>query len=53
MKSDAADVDKSVLNQSCGHLNSPDSLLRDLVTGGISGEGVNVHENESVRCKPM
>ena len=25
----------------------------DLVTGGMTGEGVNVHENESVRCKPM
>ncbi len=44
---------RSVLNQSCGHPNSPDYLLRDLVTGGITGEGVNVHENESVRCKPM
>ena len=44
---------RSVPNQSCGHLNSPDSPLRDLVTGGMTGEGVNVHENESVRCKPM
>ena len=42
-----------VLNQSCRHLNSPDSPLRDLVTGGITGEGVNEHEHESVRCKPM
>ena len=40
---------RSVLNQSCRHLTSPDSSLRDLVTGGITGEGVNVNENESVR----
>ena len=46
MKSNAADLDKI-------SSNSPDSLLRDLVTGGITGEGVNVHENESVRWKPM
>ena len=44
---------RSVTNRSCGHLNSPDSSIRDLVTGGMTGEGVNVHENESIRCKPM
>ena len=29
------------------------SSLRDLVTGGMTGERVNVHENESVRCKSV
>ena len=53
MRSDAADCGRSVPNQSCGHLISPDSSLRDLVTGGMTCEGVNVHENESVRFKPM
>ena len=50
MKSDAADLDKI---SSKSLVWSPDSSLRDLVTGGMTGEGVNVHENKSVRCNPM
>ena len=36
---------RSIANQSCVHLNSPDSSSRDIVTGGMTGEGVNVHEH--------
>ena len=43
----------SVPKQSLGHLISPDYSLRDLVTGGMTGEGVNMHDNEYVRCKYM
>ena len=53
MESDSADLDKISPNLSCGNIHSPDSSLSELVTGVVTGEGVNVHENESVSCKPM
>ena len=52
-KSDGADRDKISSTPVMCSLDSPDSPLRDLVTGGMTGEGVNVHENEYVICKPI
>ena len=47
MKSDAADLGiRSVPNRSCAHRNLPYSSLRDIVNGVVTGEGVNVHDDE-------
>ena len=49
MKSDSVDLDNISSKSVVLSPVSPDSSLRDLVSGVVTGEGVNLHENESVR----
>ena len=52
MKIDSADRDKISSKSVVLSPFSPDSSL-SLVSGVVTGEGVNVHENGSVICAPM
>ena len=53
MKSDATDLDKSSSKSVVFSPSFVRFFARDIVTGVVTGEGVNVHEHESVRCKPI
>ena len=51
MKRDAADLEKISSKLVVWSPFSPDSALRNVVTGVVAEEGVNVHEYESIGCK--
>ena len=53
MESDSAGLDKINYKSVVGHLNSTDSSLRGLCHWVVTGEGVNVQENECVRYRSM
>ena len=53
MKRDATDLEEISAKLVAWSPFSPDSSLRNVVTGVVADEGVNVHEYKSVGCKIM